>query len=812
MKVYCWVTESPNYNLAKILPGFVHIAEIDARGRRNTKPCLNNPDYRNLYLGLYEDYVKSYPVDGLALCSERMGVLGRLMSGSWGDSDALTCFCPHCREQGRAMGIDPERARRGCLAIGDLFARGERGERVPDGGFVSFWRTLLEYPEILGWDSMFAKSQFRLYRDLYSTVKTARPEVQVGWHVMHLNSFSPFYRAAQDYAVYAELSDFLKLALYQHCAGPRFARFVDLLEKRVFRGASKDTIVRLLYETQGLRRGAVRQAAGLRIRPRIRARRDGARDRRHRRPRPHLPGHRDRRADGARRAQDRAPRRRGGDPRRLRGRREGDHPVAEVQRDEADEPRGRGPDPARPRLLGRRRGDMSIRVSPCGHFFQKADGEPFFYLGDTVWMLFNKLKEEEARELFADRSRKGYTVIQSVVFRDLFTPNTPNAYGDTPFADEKDMVAVRMNPRWIAHVRKITSIAAEYGLIMGILPTWGDKWNEASNSAGPVIMDQDSARAYGRTLSDELADHENVIWILGGDSPILNQKHADIISAMAGGIRSGGSAGRLMTFHPSGMGSSEIFHAAPWLDFNALQTSHHKPNIPGYFHIERLYWNRLAKPCLDMEPNYEASPMFVMRGTEPHPNVEPLFSAYDVRKSLYRTVLAGAAGFTYGCEPIRQLYRRGDRVHIFSDYAMPTWREALSSPGSSQLGFLVKLLTERSYFTRVPAQELFLPLRRHGAWADSMATGMSFAGQENTDPVSHIRVARCSRGTYLLAYTPVRQVVTLDTSGLNGSAVTISLYDPERCELTDRYGGPNKGRCTIVPQRDLDTLIVVDAR
>jgi hypothetical protein len=203
--------------------------------------------------------------------------------------------------------------------------------------------------------------------------------------------------------------------------------------------------------------------------------------------------------------------------------------------------------------------------------------------------------------------------------------------------------------------------------------------------------------------------------------------------------------------------------------------------------------------------------MFVMRGREPRPNVEPLFSAYDVRKSLYRTVLAGAAGFTYGCEPVRQLYRRGDRVHIFDDYAMPTWQEALASPGSSQLGFLVKLLRERSYFTRVPAQELFLPLRQHGPWADRMSTGLSFAGQENTDPVAHVRVARCSEGSWILAYVPVRQVVTLDTSGLKGQAMTITLYDPERCESVDQYGGPNRGRCTIVPTRDLDTLIVIDA-
>ncbi len=454
---------------------------------------------------------------------------------------------------------------------------------------------------------------------------------------------------------------------------------------------------------------------------------------------------------------------------------------------------------------------MKIRVSACGHFFEKHDGSPFFFLGDTVWMLFNKLTEAEARELFADRAKKGFTVIQSVVFRDLFTPNTPNVHGDPPFLTDADMHAVRMNPAWIAYVRKLVGIAAEYGLMIGLLPTWGDKWNEHSNSAGPVIMDASGARRYGRFLSDELAEHENVIWILGGDSPILRQQHADTIAAMADGIRSGRSGDRLMTFHPSGLGSSEVFQSTPWLDFNSLQTSHYRPNIPGYVFIERLFSNRFAKPCLDMEPNYESSPMFIMQRRKNRPNVEPIFTAYDVRKSLYRTVLAGAAGFTYGCEPIRQLYREGDRVHIFGEYAMPTWRESLSDPGSSQLKFLVDRLTERSYFTREPAQELFIPHKRHGAWADTMAIGLPYAAQENTDPVSHIRVAKCSEGKYILAYVPVRQVVTLDTSVIKSGSLVVTLYDPAACELIDRFDAENDGEITIIPPHDLDTFITIDA-
>ena len=465
---------------------------------------------------------------------------------------------------------------------------------------------------------------------------------------------------------------------------------------------------------------------------------------------------------------------------------------------------------------------MGIRVDSTGHFFCRgedppaagsaaaaAGAEPFFYLADTAWMLFSKLTEGQARTLFEDRAAKGFTAVQAVVFRDLFEPNTENAYGIRPFASEADMWAVRMNPEWLDYVKRIVAVAAEYGLMIGLLPTWGDKWNEHSNSAGPVIMDQDSAERYCRTLSDALAAHENVVWILGGDSPVQEQRHADTITAMARGIRSGGSGDRLITFHPSGLGSSALFHSQDWLDFNALQTSHFRPNVPGYLHIERLFHQQPTKPCLDMEPNYEYSPMFVLgRGNQLN---TPVFDAYDVRKSYYRTVLAGAAGFTYGCEPIRQLFSEGDRIHIWEDVGLPTWTESLSAPGSSQLSLLPRLLTERSYFTRLPAPELFQPIRQAGAWTDAMSIGIPTAGGQNVDPASHVSVSRFADGSAVVAYTPVRQLLRIDTSGLRGSRLRLSIWDPQLMALQEEVELQNPGTLAVVPDRDLDSVIVIDA-
>lgn len=446
-----------------------------------------------------------------------------------------------------------------------------------------------------------------------------------------------------------------------------------------------------------------------------------------------------------------------------------------------------------------------IKISPDGHFFTNETGEPHFYIADTAWMLFNKLKEDEVRLLFEDRLKKGFSAVHSVIFRDLFTPNTPNAYGTTPFASEEDMYAVRMNPEWMEYVHKIVKLADEMGLIMGLLPTWGDKWNDHSNSAGPVIMDKNSAHDYGRYLSNTLADCPNIIWILGGDSPTQTQDYADIVHAIAAGIRAGGSSGQLMSFHPNGSSSSMQFHAANWLDFNGIQSGHMQPNIPDYMHIETLYKMNPPKPCMNIEPNYEKCPMFSARKHQGNVSPIPLFSAYDVRKCLYRSVLAGGAGFTYGCDPIRQIRREGDRIHAHGNWEdMPTWKDSLDASASGQLQHLARILKERSYFTRRPAQELLLPNR-------TIAPEVGSVTNCNDHPAAHIRIAACSEGSYIFAYCPVRQVVCLDTKGMASEKLKVSLINPETGESECKYTLENPGILNVIPLRDMDTLITIDA-
>ncbi len=263
MRVYAWINENPHGPIPLLVPNFPKTLEIDVYGRRAQTPCFNNPDYKYWWLSIVEDYVKSYPLDGIAWCSERQGPLGSLIGGQ--GAAGITCFCEHCRALAAERGINVERAKRGYVALADFLSAARRDERPPggrpdspppsrppDGYFVTFWRLLLEYPEILAWEGLWTDSQHGIYGEIYGTAKAIRREVQVGWHVMHHNSFSPFYRAEQDYRKMAPYSDFIKVVTYHNCAGPRYAAFHRALAQTIFRDARPEDSLALMYGILGV--------------------------------------------------------------------------------------------------------------------------------------------------------------------------------------------------------------------------------------------------------------------------------------------------------------------------------------------------------------------------------------------------------------------------------------------------------------------------------------------------------------------------------------------------------------------------------
>ena len=55
-----------------------------------------------------------------------------------------------------------------------------------------------------------------------------------------------------------------------------------------------------------------------------------------------------------------------------------------------------------------------LRVSDNKRYLQNGD-KPFFWLGDTAWLLFTNISEEEAFVYLKNRAGKGFNVIQAVL-------------------------------------------------------------------------------------------------------------------------------------------------------------------------------------------------------------------------------------------------------------------------------------------------------------------------------------------------------------------------------------------------------------
>jgi len=237
MKVYCWYED----NFEHDIPGVEASREVDLAGRRLNTLCPLQPDYRNFLMGLTEDYCRSYDIDGVMWGSERQGPFNNAISHP-ADPMRAACFCELHQKAAKERGIDPGRAMEGYQKLAAFIKSAGAGQRPTDGYFVTFWRILLDYPEILAWEKLWTNGKHAIYGEIYNTAKAAKPGVQVGFHIWHQNSFSPFFRAEQDYPAFAKVADYLKIVVYNNCGGPRYARAVETFGDTIFRDVPADEL------------------------------------------------------------------------------------------------------------------------------------------------------------------------------------------------------------------------------------------------------------------------------------------------------------------------------------------------------------------------------------------------------------------------------------------------------------------------------------------------------------------------------------------------------------------------------------------
>jgi len=425
---------------------------------------------------------------------------------------------------------------------------------------------------------------------------------------------------------------------------------------------------------------------------------------------------------------------------------------------------------------------QTLKVSENHHYLTYADGKPFFYLSDTTWELFHRLNREEASHYLNNRAQKGFTVIQAVILAERNGLNDPNPYGATPLINNDP---TQPNPAYFDHVDFIVNKAEAVGLFIGMLPTWGSYWS--MNNPQKVIFNPDNARHFCRYLGKRYRD-KPIIWILGGDHNIHQEKEQQIIEAMARGLKLGDGGNHPITYHPRGPGfSSDYFHHADWLDFNMIQSSHGAHDHDNGLFVEHDYHLQPPKPTLDGEPRYETIPVgFYFDGVNRHDR----FDDYDVRQAAYWALLAGACGHTYGHNSVWQMYTPKRQAVL---WASVHWRDALDHPGAFQMGLLRRLFESRPFQKLIPKQSIIL---------DGPQTG---GGK--------IRAALASDNSFAFIYSPRGEKFTIDKSWLQTDRANEIWYDPRYGISNKIHSSDTKGIQTYTPPthgRGCDWILIIE--
>lgn len=425
---------------------------------------------------------------------------------------------------------------------------------------------------------------------------------------------------------------------------------------------------------------------------------------------------------------------------------------------------------------------QTFSVSANNRYILK-NNKPFVWVGDTAWELFHALDRESATFYLSKRASQGFTVIQAVALAELDGLNSPNAYGQKPLIDNDP---TRPNEGYFKHVDFIIDKAAELGLTIAFLPTWGDKLSKLNWGKGPEIFSPENAKTYGKWLGNRYKNRENIIWLLGGDrNPRENTNDVQVWQAMAVGIAEacGGNANALMSFHPqpNAEGASQWFHQDQWFDFNMFQTGHCR-NSEVYNSIKGSYDRLPTKPTIDGEPIYEDHPVCF------NPRELGISNAHDVRRSIYLTVFAGAFGFTYGCHDVWQMYAP-NRESV--NGAKIFWHQALDLTAANQVRFLRKLIEARPILERVPDQSLIV--------------------ENNAVPAERIQATRGN--DYAFVYTTAGNRFTVNLGKISGTELTCSWYNPRNGEVKEAGKTENKGTKVFTPPTSgygQDWVLIID--
>lgn len=422
-------------------------------------------------------------------------------------------------------------------------------------------------------------------------------------------------------------------------------------------------------------------------------------------------------------------------------------------------------------------------LEALGQWLRHTDGTPFFWLGDTGWLLPERLDRDEAKHYLTRAAAAGYNV---VLVQTVDGVPAYNRYGESsmPFGFDFSFASEPGRYTYWHHMDYIIDAAERNGIYIGMVPIWGNLVKEGK-------MTVDEAKKYGEFLANRYKDKKNIVWVIGGD--IQGNIKPEVWDTLARTIKSI-DKNHIMTYHPRGRHTSaQWFADRDWLDFHMYQSGHRRYNqrmgnaeypiqegteedVWMYVDSTRVYDK--VRPVLDGEPSYENIPQGL------HGANEPLWNDRDVRRYAYWDVFAGCCGHTYGHNNIMQFVRPGVEGSYFADGEKKPWYVAQRDAGYNQMKHVRNLMLTFPYFERVADQSV---IRNNGKKYDRLSA---------------------TRGAdYLLVYNHTGRRMDIDLSKISGKRKKVWWMNAATGALTPL--GTAGASYTYTPAKGTDGVLIV---
>jgi hypothetical protein len=439
-----------------------------------------------------------------------------------------------------------------------------------------------------------------------------------------------------------------------------------------------------------------------------------------------------------------------------------------------------------------RAGGLQVYRKNSSHF-QRQNGRPVWFMGDTAWGYFTDSPEDrhhrpQAEHYARTRAAQGFNVIHCMLLSEQGVGNQ----NGPPF---EDLAAEKINPAYWREVDNRLAFANRQGLTVGLAIAWGDK-RKVEPFAWRRFPGIAARKRYARYIAARYSAYD-VYFLISGewhaeartrDGATEEDVFREFVE-IGDVVAAADPHDRMAGIHPmSAAGSVREFAAADWMSFADYQQNY------SDLHARILLSRRLPGPVVNSEYGYHLRD----QDGDGKPDKSNSYSAEDMRLASWDIVTAGG----YLVTGFGTTYFAGHRDPGPFDV------EALQNDDwEAQIGHIRKLFESLEWWKLIPADELIATEARRSG---DRTTGASGRGRELRPPLTTFWAMTDPGRTYLLYVRGTRLPISLDL-GARPRTFRVRQYNPRTGEFTSMPGATVRDKYRYTAPDEQDWVLLLES-